>query len=146
MLATDPIILLLQASTLMSARREHPSPAASLHIVLAHVARARREGEAGGVNSNDQALHHHSAAAVARAGAAPSAAKAYRTRWLLPARVLVIRIVLRAARGRAGRDPLAAERDLPARMDAQRQLLPAKRQSRLIQCLRTMRHCAGVDI
>jgi hypothetical protein len=64
-------------------------------------------------------------------------------RRLLPAWLHVVGIVLRAPRGRAGRDPLAAERDLPARMDALRQLLPAERQSALICCLRAARHRAG---
>src|SRR5215831_12591304 len=48
--------------------------------------------------------------------------QAGRTWWLLPARLHVVGLVLRASRGRSGRDPAAAERHLSARLDAQRQL------------------------
>jgi hypothetical protein len=72
-----------------------------------------------GSNTKARLHHHHCAAAIAHAGAAPTAAEADRAWRLLPAWLYVIGIVLCAIAGRAGRDPTAAERNLPARMDAQ---------------------------
>jgi hypothetical protein len=51
----------------------------------------------------------------------------------VPARLHVVGIVLRAPRGRTGRDLLAAERQLPEWLDPQRLILSAQRQWALIR-------------
>jgi hypothetical protein len=55
----------------------------------------------------------------------------------LPARLHVIGVVLRAARGRAGCRAIAAKRNLPAWLDPQRLILSAQRQRALIRQSRT---------
>lgn len=66
--------------------------------------------------------HHHRAAAVARAGGA-ARAQAGRTGRLLPSRLHGVRKFLPAIIGRAGRDSVAAKRQLSARVDPQRVIL-----------------------
>jgi hypothetical protein len=69
----------------------------------------------------------HHIGADRRASRAVAAAEAARPRRLVSARIHVERIVLRAEPRRAGRGAQAAERDLPLRLDIERELLFAQR-------------------
>ena len=87
----------------------------------------RSEDEEAFEDSNHKADYRarHRAAPFAHAGAASATAEAAWSGRLLPARLHVIGIVLRASLGRAGCGPLATKRHLPARLDPQRLVLSA---------------------